>query len=330
MRPLLKWAGGKRQLLPVLRQHYPASFRRYVEPFLGSGAVFFDLYGRGALTGRQALLADANRDLIGCYAMVRDRVAAVIEALAELEQGHRAGGDAFYYEVRNNRFNVARAAGAPPSPELAAMFFYLNRTGYNGLYRLNRAGGFNVPAGRYANPTICDPVHLREVSTALRSRGVTIVHRTFAESLADAGEGDFIYCDPPYAPLSRTASFASYTAGGFDWFDQSTLQQAVVRARERGAWVVLSNSCTPEIEALYGAASATAVGLRVHRVPARRAINSQAGLRGTVNEVLVTPLAHDALPLELTASAPAPYDRRLDQVAPRMLRASRPRRVKTA
>ncbi|MEQ1573908.1 MAG: Dam family site-specific DNA-(adenine-N6)-methyltransferase [Vicinamibacterales bacterium] len=306
MRPLLKWAGGKRQLLPVLRQHYPSSFERYVEPFLGSGAVFFDLHGSGALEGRAALLADANPDLIGCYLMVRDRVEAVLAELAELDEGHARGREAFYYEVRNERFNAQRRDHPDYTPELAAMFLYLNRTGFNGLFRLNRRGEFNVPVGRYVNPRICDPVHLRAASAALRTAGVTIELRPFAESLAGATVGDFVYCDPPYAPLTKTACFASYTAGGFNWFDQRALQQSVLGAMRRGAWVVLSNSCTPEIEALYGSSEVRAAGLEVQRVPARRSINSRAHLRGAVHEIIVTPLLHD---------------RRLADIVPRMLRA---------
>ncbi len=277
-----------------------------MEPFLGSGAVFFDLHGSGALEGRAALLADANPDLIGCYLMVRDRVEAVVAELAELDEGHARRREAFYYEVRNERFNAQRREHPAYTPELAAMFLYLNRTGFNGLFRLNRRGEFNVPAGRYVNPRICDPVHLRAASAALRTAGVSIELRSFAESLAAATAGDFVYCDPPYAPLTRTACFASYTASGFNWFDQQALKHAVLEAIRRGAWVVLSNSCTPEIEALYGNPEMQAVGLKVQRVPARRAINSRAHLRGAVHEVIVTPHLHDP---------------RLTKIVPRMLRA---------
>ena len=274
--------------------------------------MFFDLHGSGTLEGREALLADANPDLIGCYLMVRDRVDAVMASLAELEQEHARGQQAFYYEVRNERFNVQRRERPVYTPELAAMFLYLNRTGYNGLFRLNRRGEFNVPAGRYAHPRICDPVLLRAASAALGSPGVSIELRPFAESLAGAGSGDFVYCDPPYAPLTRTACFASYTAGGFDWGAQRTLHESAIRATQRGAWVVLSNSCTPEIEALYGTAEARAAGLTIQRVAARRAINSRAHLRGNVHEVIVTP---------------RPVDPRIADVVPRMLRAPAPQRT---
>jgi DNA adenine methylase len=299
-RPLLKWAGGKRQLLPALRRHYPATFVRYVEPFLGSGAVFFDLYSAGRLQG-PVRLADSNPDLIGCYTAVRDRPEAVIAALRELDHEHRARGSECYYEVRDARFNPARIARlvAPPArsgaadlarypAELAAMFIYLNRTGFNGLYRLNRNGGFNVPAGRYANPTICDAAHVRAVAQALGARNVALQCLPFEKAISDAGAGDFVYCDPPYAPLSPTASFAHYTAGGFTLADHRRLQAALVAAAARGAAVILSNSTAPEIERAYRSATVREIGLQTYRVPARRAINSRASLRGPVDELIVS------------------------------------------
>ena len=297
MRPLLKWAGGKRQLLPALRRHYPASFDRYIEPFVGSGAVFFDLFAAGRLEGRPVRLLDLNADLIGCYRAVRDQTEAVIAALAGLEEEHRARGSACYYEVRDGRFNPARVGRVPPSgpggatacsPDLAAMFIYLNRTGFNGLFRLNRHGAFNVPAGRYAAPRICDAAHVRSVARALSSDGVSLECMPFEQALADGRKGDFIYCDPPYAPLSRTASFAHYTAGGFGAPDHVRLQEAVVAAARRGAIVLMSNSSAPDIVAAYGGPAARAAGLTVQRVAARRAINSRAILRGPVEELIIT------------------------------------------
>jgi DNA adenine methylase len=288
VRPLLKWAGGKRQLLPALRPFYPARFAGYVEPFLGSGAVFFDLVADGRLAGQPARLSDGNPDLIGCYQQVRDRPDEVLAALARLDTAHRRDGETHYYEVRDQRFNPARAAGAAYTPELAAMFVYLNRTGYNGLYRVNRAGAFNVPAGRYANPRICDAPLVHAVARALRAPGVALTCQGFDASLAGAGRGDFVYCDPPYAPLSPTANFAHYTAGGFSADDQARLQAAVVAAAGRGATVLLSNSCAPLIDRLYSTVDARRAGLRIHRVPARRAINSRASARGVVDEFVVT------------------------------------------
>ena len=303
-RPLLKWAGGKRQLLPALRRHYPGDFDRYIEPFVGSGAVFFDLQAAGRLDGRRVRLADANPDLIGCYRTVRDNPDAVIRELAALEEAHRARGAACYYDVRDERFNPSRqamGAGAATAytPALAAMFIYLNRTGFNGLFRLNRKGGFNVPAGRYANPRICDAPHIRAVARALSADGVVLECAPFDRVLADASAGDFVYCDPPYAPLSRTSSFAQYTADGFGPLDQVRLQEAVCAAARRGAVVLLSNSSTPEIAAAYGGRQAREAGLTLQHVRARRAINSRASLRGPVDELIVTN-ATSAAPPKLT------------------------------
>lgn len=293
IRPLLKWAGGKRQLLAELRRDYPPDFDRYIEPFVGSGAVFFDLHAAGRLAGRRVRLADVNPDLIGCYRVVRDDADAVIAVLRALEREHRERGASCYYDVRDRRFNPARAAlgdrtAAAYTPALAAMFVYLNRTGFNGLFRLNRRGRFNVPTGRYINPRICDPDHVRAVARVLGADGVTIECAPFETTLADAHGGDFVYGDPPYAPLTRTASFAQYTAGGFGAFDHARLRNAVVAAARRGATVLLSNSSAPEIEAAYATPDAARAGLRVRRVPARRAINSRADLRGPVDELIVS------------------------------------------
>ena len=300
MRPLLKWAGGKRQLLPALEPYYPATFRRYLEPFVGSGAVFFHLSSTGVLDGRTVTLSDVNVDLIGCYRAVRNHTEAVIEALHKLEREHRRRGDSCYYTVRDDRFNPARAelmaasggcgatAAAHYPPELAAMLVFLNRTGFNGLFRLNRLGEFNVPAGRYREPRICDAEHVRAVATVLRRPGVAIEHRGFEAALGEAGPGDFVYCDPPYAPLSRTSSFASYTAAGFATLDQQRLMEAVIRACRRGARVVVSNSSAPEIETAYQTDAARRAKIAVHRVRARRAINSRASARGPVDELIIT------------------------------------------
>ncbi len=295
-RPLLKWAGGKRQLLPQIRRFYPARFEHYIEPFVGSGAVFFDLYNHGWLAGRRSVLIDHNADLIGCYAAVRDHTAEVIRHLSRLAAGHAANSREHYYTVRDERFNPARLrifnAGAPGAdrytPELAAMLIYLNRTGFNGLFRLNSRGGFNVPIGRYANPRICDEANLEAVATALAA-SVELVRDNFERVLARAEPGDFVYIDPPYAPLTRTALFTAYTAGGFSLADQERLQGVVLQLAARGCRVLLSNSTAPAIARLYdGNPAAVSAGLRAHKVPARRAINSDAAKRGAVLEYLVT------------------------------------------
>jgi DNA adenine methylase len=300
--PFLKWAGGKRQLLATLRRFVPAAFRNYYEPFIGSGALFFDLYGRGRLEGRSATLSDSNADLIGCWTQVRDRVDDVIDRLRALEAGHRASPAAHYYRVRDDRFNPerldalrsGRSLAAAYTPPLAAMLVYLNRTGFNGLFRLNASGAFNVPAGRYANPRICDEPNLRAVSEALRCPDVRLLEAPFVDSVRHAGPGDLVYFDPPYAPLSRTSDFTSYTSAGFGPRDQESLQRLVLDLVERGCSVILSNSTAPEIAALYrDSPEARQAGLRAHAVPARRAINSKPAARGDVMEFVITNVAVD-------------------------------------
>lgn len=296
VRPILKWAGGKRQLLPALRRFYPSVFTRYFEPFVGSGAVFLDLHNSGLLDGREARLSDVNADVIGCYRMVRDKVEAVIAALEALEAGHRAGSREHFYEVRDGRFNPRRldmhALPGPAdryTPDLAAMLIYLNRTGYNGLFRVNARGHFNVPVGRHGNIRICDADNLRRLAAALGRPGVTLEVRLFEEALAAAAEGDFVYLDPPYAPVSGTADFTAYTAGGFGLAQQSRLQQTVIAMAGRGARVLLSNSVAPDIRALYeDSPEVREAGFRARTVEARRAINSRASGRGAVLEYLIS------------------------------------------
>ncbi|MXZ71501.1 MAG: Dam family site-specific DNA-(adenine-N6)-methyltransferase [Acidobacteria bacterium] len=300
VRPFLKWAGGKRQLLPVLRRFYPARFRGYHEPFLGSGAVFFDLVNQGRLPAERVRLTDMNADLIGCCLRLRDQTNEVVAALRRLDDARRRDPDAHYYRVRDEMFNPARAAilnGARPrpdryTPELAAMLIYLNRTGYNGLFRLNAKGAFNVPRGRYVNPRVCDEDNLRAVASAFEAVHATIDYSPYDALVQHAQAEDFIYLDPPYAPLSRTAHFTSYTAGGFSSADQRRLQQVVLELADRGCFVLLSNSTAAEIGRLYdGNRDAARAGIRAHRVLARRAINSNTTGRSGVMEYVITNIA---------------------------------------
>jgi len=294
-RPLLKWAGGKRQLLPAFRHFYPERLRGYVEPFLGSGAVFLDLLQRGALEHVPVTLADSNPDLIGTYLAVRDGPEKVVEALDDLDRRHARDGEACYYEVRE-RFNAVRLTrGAGPdayTAQLAAMLIYLNRTGFNGLFRVNAAGAFNVPAGRYMRPRISDPMLVRAVAAALAKPTVRLRWARFDDVLDETAGGDFVYLDPPYAPLSATSAFGAYTADRFSDADQARLCEAVVDLARRDRHVMVSNSSAPAILAMYRRAADTpGAGLRLWTVPARRAINSLAARRGTVSELLLTNLA---------------------------------------
>lgn len=298
VRPLLKWVGGKRQLLPALRRYYPARFEAYVEPFFGSGAVFFDLWEQGRLTDHPVVLIDSNPDLIGCYEAVRDTPDAVALELEHLADGHSRDGRAQYYRVRDEQFNPLRAERRTPdgriayTPALAAMLIYLNRTGFNGLFRVNASGAFNVPAGRYDKPRISERARLERVADALNGPGISLRWGSFLEAAALAGPGDFLYIDPPYAPLSETSNFTSYTAPRFGREEQQALQQMVIALAQRGCHVVLSNSTAPTIADLYDTnADAQEAGLRALRVPARRAINSNAARRGPVDEYVITNVA---------------------------------------
>ena len=292
-RPFLKWAGGKRQLLPQLRRFYPDQFGAYHEPFLGSGAVFFDLADAARLRRHRVRLTDVNVDLIGCWLQVRDKPDAVIDRLRALAAGYSEEPADHYYRIRDKEFNPARTdvRRGPGSytADLAAMLIYLNRTGYNGLFRLNSKGLFNVPRGRYANPRICDEENLRRVSATLTGLAVDIDHEPYRQVLSSARRGDFVYFDPPYAPLSVTAQFTSYTSDGFGSADQQQLQQVVIELAERGCHVLLSNSTAREIADLYdNNPNALRVGIRAHTVTARRAINSNAARRGEIMEYAIT------------------------------------------
>jgi DNA adenine methylase len=265
--PFLKWAGGKGQLLPELLARVPPKLGTYHEPFLGSGAFFFALRAAGRL--KRARLCDANEELINAFCAVRDDVEAVIGHLRR----HTADAEHFY-EVR-----ALDPANLSPS-ERAARLIYLNRTCFNGLYRVNTRGRFNVPYGRYQNPRICDPPRLEAASAALR--GVELVCEPFGDALTRAKRGDFVYLDPPYVPVSKSASFTAYSAGGFGPVEQKRLARDAMALAERGVHVLLSNADVPVVHDLY------ADCLR-ERVQAARAINSKGDRRGKVSELLIRP-----------------------------------------
>ncbi|MCA9865098.1 MAG: DNA adenine methylase [Anaerolineales bacterium] len=264
-KPVLKWAGGKGRLLPELLTRLPHDFQAYHEPFIGGGALFFALAEAGRVG--QAHLSDANQSLIDVYLALRDSVDEVIVAL----HGHVYERE-HYYRVR------ALRPAELSLPERAARVIYLNKTCYNGLYRENRRGEFNVPFGRYKNPTICDEPNLRAAARVLR--GVDVAQRHFSTVLDYARPGDFVYFDPPYHPLSPTANFTAYDRAGFGSDDQRQLRDVFAALGERGVRAMLSNSDTPFVRELYD-------GFRIEQVWVARAVNSRAGGRGKVAEVLV-------------------------------------------
>jgi len=260
-RPFLKWAGGKGQLLDRYDPLFPKRYARYHEPFVGGGAVFFHL--RPA----RATLADANAELIDCYRALRDDVRGVIEALSRhpYEREH-------FYAVR-----ALEPQELPPA-ERAARTIYLNRTCFNGLYRVNAKGGFNVPFGRYTNPRIVDAPNLRACARALRRTRIECV--PFQTILKSARRGDFVYFDPPYHPTSKTAFFTAYSAGGFRAADQRELATVYAELDRRGILLMLSNSETPLVRELYA-------GFRFVELSATRSINSKGAKRGAVSELVI-------------------------------------------
>ena len=292
-RPVLKWAGGKRQLLDELYARFPADFDRYHEPFLGGGAAFFDLDPAAATVN------DRNPRLVNCYEQVRDRPADLVErlrsfgdpesdpdpsqAFAETDWSGEPVGS-YYYQQRA-RFN-RRPYGDEPWPanaddrlEEAALLVYLNRTCYNGLYRENSDGGFNVPVGRYADPDWVVADRIRAASGVLADADLR--NEDFETALDAAEAGDLVYLDPPYEPMSATANFAEYSAAGFDRADQERLLAAARDLDARGVHVVVSNSGVTYDR--YDAA-----GFAVDRVDATRSINSDETSRGRVDEIIAT------------------------------------------
>ncbi len=269
-RPFLKWAGGKTQLLPQLARFYPprGSIKRYIEPFLGSGAVFFHF--KALVAPKSAILWDNNRELVETFQAVRDEVERVIELLREHKDLH---SKEHFLKIRRIRVKKQRK----PS-EIAARLIYLNKTCFNGLYRVNSRGEFNVPFGKYLKPSILNEQGLRRASRQLA--GAEIAEKDFRMVLCAAQAGDFVYLDPPYHPRSDTAYFTSYTRDSFGEKDQRELAEVYRALDEKGCLLVLSNSDTNLVRQLYK-------DFKKVEVSARRNINSRADRRGPIKERLV-------------------------------------------
>ena len=236
-KPFVKWAGGKSQLLVEIRKKYPAAIRKYAEPFVGGGAVLFDVLNTYDLD--EVYIGDINQELINAYTIIRDDVSALIEILYDFQrQYHSASGDqrkTIYYQKRDE-FNDFSG----DSISMAALFIFLNKTCFNGLYRVNLKGRFNVPQGDYKNPMICDEQNLRSVSEKLQN--VNIVHGDYKTAMGFIDDKTFAYFDPPYRPLSPTSNFTSYTQNSFDDIDQMELARFIDEVSQRGTYVVASNS----------------------------------------------------------------------------------------
>ena len=266
--PVVKWVGGKRQLLPVLTPLLPDRFTTYCEPFLGGGAMLF------WRQPQRAIINDVNSDLVQMYEIIRDDVESLI---LELEK-HKNESD-YFYRVRDwdrdkQKYRLLSKAVR------ASRIIYLNKTCYNGLFRVNNAGEFNTPFGNYKNPNIVNAATLRAVSQYFQKADITISCRDYADVLADVPRGTFVYLDPPYDPVSDTANFTGYVRGGFAREDQIRLRECCDELDRRGIKFMLSNSSTDFIREQYAAYNITTV-------QAKRAVNSNATRRGQVDEVVV-------------------------------------------
>ncbi len=264
--PIIKWVGGKTRLLTELQARMPSSYGRYFEPFMGGGALFFKT------NPAQAVLGDHNEDLINLYRSIAWEVDKVGRRLSTHKRNHC---EEYYYKIRE-RWN-------DPSPkqcsaERASQFLYMNKTCFNGLWRVNSKGKFNVPVGRYVNPSIYDLTSLRAASQALQKAELYSGH--YSQVVEPARAGDFVYFDPPYHPLTATANFTSYTAGSFTEDDQRELAELAGALAKKGCAVLLSNSDTPFIREIYK-------GWKIDTVMCGRSINSKASARGAVAEVMI-------------------------------------------
>ncbi len=271
-KPFVKWVGGKRQLLgqfKIMNFYPPECFdptkNSYFEPFVGGGAVFFDLLPE------EGSLSDLNKELVITYNVVKNNLEKLIVSLKKHKTDKK-----YFLKIR------AQDPNRLSDVAVASRFIFLNRTCFNGMYRVNSMGGFNVPFGRYSKPLICDEDNLLKVSKALQN--IDIKHQDYKEVLKKAKKGDFIYFDPPYYPVSKTASFTSYTTETFLDKEQVELRDTFIELNKRGCFVMLSNSDTPFINKIYSGIK----GVRVNKVQAGRAINSDGSGRGKITEVLIT------------------------------------------
>ncbi|MBI5122916.1 DNA adenine methylase [Candidatus Roizmanbacteria bacterium] len=273
-KPFVKWVGGKRQLLKQFRLmnlYPPEKFNiktgRYFEPFVGGGAVFFDLLPE------KSFLSDLNSELVTTYNVIKNDVDRVIDSLKKYKYEKE-----FFLKVRSMQPKQL------PDVEIASRFIYLNRTCFNGMYRVNSKGEFNVPFGKYFNPLICDEQNLRRVSKALVE--VEIKCEDYKNIVKYAKKGDFIYFDPPYYPVNKTASFTSYTTESFLDKEQIELRDTYLQLHKKGCFVMLSNSNTPFINKIYS--EIVKYGIKINEVLAGRAINSKGEKRGKITEILIT------------------------------------------
>ncbi len=271
-KPFVKWAGGKRQLIPTLNQNLPDSFGTYFEPFLGGGALLFHMLTER--NGQKCSISDLNSDLVLAYTTIRDRVDSLISSLKSHERNYQKDSKSYYYSVR--------ATNPRSEIEKTSRLLFLNRTCFNGLYRVNSKGKFNVPLGKYSNPNIVNEENLRSVSSILQASRVSIKCRDFGAVLRDAKKGDLVYFDPPYQPVSETANFTSYTSKNFSLDDLSRLVELCQSLDEKGCKVLLSNSDSKEVSEMFSKKP-----WKISKIRANRSINSDSKKRTGHFELLI-------------------------------------------
>ncbi len=265
--PFLKWVGGKRQLMPIIRKHLPLKFNTYYEPFVGGGAVLFEIQPQ------KAVINDFNQELINTYKIIKSNP---IELIQDLKL-HLNESD-YFYNIR--ALDRQEEFENLSSLKKASRILYLNKTCYNGLYRVNNSGEFNSPFGKYKNPNIVNEITIKAVSKFLNENDITIINGDFEKAVEKAKKGDFVYFDPPYDPVSKSSNFTGYVQGGFNMFDQIRLRELCDKLNEKGVKFLLSNSSTSFILDQYSK-------YNISTVKANRSINSNASKRGEVNEVLI-------------------------------------------
>ncbi len=271
-KPFVKWAGGKRQLLAELEKSFPKQFGTYFEPFLGGGALLFDLLAKKP--NLKCSVSDLNSDLVLAYVTIRDKLGRLIESLENHSKNYHKDSTGYYYEVRKQE---------PKSQiEKVSRLLFLNKTCFNGLYRVNSKGKFNVPLGRYTNPNIVNRENLTTVSKFLQSDKIKISCRDFESILNDAKKGDFVYFDPPYQPVSDTANFTSYTHRDFTEDDLQRLADLANQLNSKGSHVLLSNSNTKIVKKIFSSKK-----WKVKEIAVNRAINSNSQKRTGHKEVLI-------------------------------------------
>lgn len=270
LRPFLKWAGGKRQLLPVLKKHIPKSYKIYFEPFIGAGALFF------ALQRPKAIINDTNKELINCYKVIKNNPEELLEKTKEHELNN---SKIYYYKLRDLDRDKSEFDSLS-NIDRAARIIYLNKTCFNGLFRVNSQGQFNVPYGDNKNPVIAENIVITAISEYLNENEIEILNQDFVDAVTTAKRGDFIYFDPPYDPVSDSSSFTGYDSNGFDRVKQTRLRDLCDELVDRGCQVLISNSSTDFIKDLYK-------DYTVKEVQASRHINSVGTSRGKINELLI-------------------------------------------